>query len=75
MREFPRGDTLALFADVYDNLRTTAHRVAIKTTVHADDGTVVVVGDLGMAYDKNRSLFRSVRVDEGATLTIADGGV
>ena len=40
---------------------------------NADDGTVVVVGDLGMAYDKNRSLFRSVRVDDGATLTISDG--
>jgi hypothetical protein len=35
-----------------------------------DDGTVVIVGDLGGAYDKNRSLFRSVRVDKGAKLTI-----
>jgi hypothetical protein len=50
LREFPRGDTLALFADVYDNLRTTAHRVAIKTTVHADDGTVVF-----KAEDERRS--------------------
>jgi hypothetical protein len=25
-----------------------------------DDGTVVVVGDLGMIYDRNRSLFRSI---------------
>jgi len=39
-----------------------------------DDGTVVVVGDLGGAYDKNRSLFRSVRVDTNARLTLSDGG-
>ncbi len=38
-----------------------------------DDGTVVVVGDLGGAYDKNRSLFRSVRVDTNARLTLSDG--
>jgi hypothetical protein len=40
----------------------------------ADDGTVVVVGDLGGAYDKNRSLFRSVRVDQDAQLTVSNGG-
>lgn len=39
-----------------------------------DDGTIVVVGDLGGAYDKNRSLFRSVRVEEDARLTIRDDG-
>lgn len=39
-----------------------------------DDGTIVVVGDLGGAYDKSRSLFRSVRLDENARLTIPDGG-
>jgi hypothetical protein len=39
----------------------------------ADDGTVVVVGDLGGAYDKNRALFRSVRVDPNARLTLSDG--
>ncbi len=39
-----------------------------------DDGTVVVVGNLGEAYDKNRSLFRSVRVDADAKLAIGDGG-
>jgi hypothetical protein len=38
----------------------------------ADDGTVVVVGDLGGAYDRNRSLFRSVRVDPDARLTLSD---
>lgn len=40
----------------------------------ADDGTVVVVGDLGDAYDKCRSLFRSVRLAKDARLTIGDGG-
>ena len=39
-----------------------------------DDGTIVVVGDLGGAYDKNRSLFRSVAVAKDARLTITDGG-
>lgn len=39
-RDFPRTDTLTLFAEVYDN-QTAAHRVAIKTQVTADDGKVV----------------------------------
>jgi len=39
-----------------------------------DDGTIVVVGDLGGAYDKNRSLFRLVRVNDDAKLTISDSG-
>ena len=38
-REFPRGDDLAVFAEIYDNLGTkTAHRVVINTTVLSDDG-------------------------------------
>jgi hypothetical protein len=41
LRDFPRGDTLALFAEVYDNQIKVAHRVAIKTSVIADDGKVV----------------------------------
>jgi VWFA-related protein len=41
IREFPRSDTLALFAEVYDNQTAAAHRVAITTTVTADDGRVV----------------------------------
>ncbi len=40
-REFPRGDTLALFAEVYDNHATARHNVAIKTSVLAGDGQVV----------------------------------
>jgi VWFA-related protein len=40
-REFPRGDTLSLFAEVYDNKTGTPHRVTIKTTVLADNGDVV----------------------------------
>ena len=42
IREFPRGDTLALFTEVYDNQPKVAHRVAIKTSVIADDGKVVL---------------------------------
>ena len=40
-REFPRQDTLAVFAEVYDNVGKTPHRVEITATVLADDGKVV----------------------------------
>ncbi len=40
-REFPRGDTLAVFAEVYDNVPKTPHRVEIQATVLSDDGRVV----------------------------------
>ncbi len=39
-REFSRADTLALFAEIYDN-QTVRHKVAIKTSVLAGDGQVV----------------------------------
>jgi VWFA-related protein len=41
LREFPRNDTLALFTEIYDNQTKAPHRVAIKTTIIADDGKVV----------------------------------
>jgi VWFA-related protein len=41
LREFPRQDTLAVFAEVYDNAVKTPHRVEISATVLADDGKVV----------------------------------
>src|SRR5262249_2257892 len=41
-REFLRGDTIDVFAEVYDNLgMTTAHRVVINTTVLSDEGKTV----------------------------------
>jgi hypothetical protein len=40
-REFPQQDTLAVFAEVYDNVGKTPHRVEITATVLADDGKVV----------------------------------
>ena len=40
----------------------------------ADDGTVVIVGDLGACYDKNRTLFRSVSVASEAHMELSDGG-
>ena len=40
-REFPRGDNLAVFAEVYDNVPKTPHRVEIVAAVLADDGKVV----------------------------------
>jgi hypothetical protein len=41
VREFSRDDELATFAEIYDNLTKTPHRVEIKTSVIADDGKVV----------------------------------
>jgi hypothetical protein len=41
VREFPSGDQLTLAVDVYDNKAATPHRVEIRTSVTADDGTVV----------------------------------
>src|SRR4029077_7061716 len=40
-REFPHNDTLAVFAEVYDNENKTPHRVEITAAVLADDGKVV----------------------------------
>jgi len=40
-REFRSDDTIALFAEVYDNQAATPHKVDIVTTVRADDGRVV----------------------------------
>jgi hypothetical protein len=41
IRTFPRSDTLSLFAEVYDNRNNAPHRVAIASTVLADDGRVM----------------------------------
>lgn len=40
-REFPAGDTLALFAEVYDNDLKQVHKVDITTSVLTDDGRSV----------------------------------
>jgi hypothetical protein len=40
-REFPKGDELALFAEVYDNDVKTPHTVDITSTVVAEDGKTV----------------------------------
>lgn len=42
--------------------------------VDPDDGTAVIVGDLGASYDKNRTLFRSVALTTSAQMDLADGG-
>lgn len=49
-RDFPQGDILAVFAEVYDNDLKTPHRVAIRAQVIADDGNVVF-----SAADERRS--------------------
>jgi hypothetical protein len=41
-REFPKGDTLSIFAEIYDNEIKTAHRVDITATILADDGKVLL---------------------------------
>jgi VWFA-related protein len=41
LRDFPRTDLLSVFAEVYDNIGSTAHRVGITAEVLADDGKVV----------------------------------
>ena len=40
-RDFPRGDTLSVFAEVYDNVGKTPHRVEITAEVLSDEGKVV----------------------------------
>ena len=40
-RDFPAGDQLAIFAEVYDNLGGAAHRVAITASVLSDEGKTV----------------------------------
>jgi VWFA-related protein len=37
-REFPQADTLAIFAEVYDNLGKAPHRVLMTATVLTDEG-------------------------------------
>ena len=41
VRAFPTGDELSLAVDVYDNRAATPHRVEIRTSLTADNGTVV----------------------------------
>jgi hypothetical protein len=42
IRQFPPNDSLALFAEVYDNQTAARHRVAITSSVLADDGRVML---------------------------------
>jgi hypothetical protein len=41
VRDFPKGDEMALFAEVYDNDVKTPHTVDITSTVVAEDGKTV----------------------------------
>lgn len=50
LRDFPAGDTLSVFTEVYDNRAGTPHAVEIRTTVTSDDGRVVFT-----ANDQRRS--------------------
>jgi VWFA-related protein len=41
IRDFPAGNEIAAYVEVYDNQPSPAHRLDITTTVRADDGKVV----------------------------------
>src|SRR5262249_49803896 len=41
LRAFPQNDEIALFAEVYDNSGSTAHKVDITATVITDEGRVL----------------------------------
>ena len=38
IRSFPQNDEIALFAEVYDNMGTTPHKVDVTTTILTDEG-------------------------------------
>jgi hypothetical protein len=60
---------------VFDGLPAKQGQGGERTgAVSADDGTAVIVGDLGATYDRNRTLFRSVKVADGAKMELPDGG-
>jgi VWFA-related protein len=45
LRQFPSNDEIALFAEVYDNQASSAHKVDITATLTSDDGKVVFKTD------------------------------
>jgi hypothetical protein len=58
---------------VFDGLRSEAGE-GRAGPADSEDGTVVVVGDLSASYDKNRTLYRSVRLTKEARMEIEDAG-
>jgi VWFA-related protein len=67
-REFPVNDTLAVFAEVYDNDLATPHRVAATTTILAEDRTVV------FSVTEERASDESGRAGVGAAKDAAGWG-
>ncbi len=61
------------FVFVFDGL---AKKIGGQRTgpIDADDGTLVVLGDLSASYDRNRVLFRSVGLAKDARMELDDGG-
>jgi VWFA-related protein len=46
VREFARGDAIAIYAEVYENLRTRAtHTVSLKAELRSDEGRVIQTVD------------------------------
>ena len=63
---------------VFDGLERTPQAASESPpaipVLNPDDGTVVIVGDLGASYDKNRTLFRSIALAKDARMELDDGG-
>ena len=58
---------------VFDGLPRKTNGVSTGAA-NAEDGTVVVVGDLSASYNKDRILFRSVGLSKEARIELDDGG-
>lgn len=66
LREFPRGDAVTVFAEVYDNRPSPPHRVEIKTSVLNEAGTVV----FSAADERKTDELQGKRGGYGYTATI-----
>ncbi|HEX5476127.1 MAG TPA: VWA domain-containing protein [Vicinamibacterales bacterium] len=66
IRDFPRGDSIAVFAEVYDNAVSTPHRVSIAATVLADDGKTV----FSASDERSSAELQGARGGYGYTATI-----
>jgi VWFA-related protein len=45
LRSFPQSDTIALFAEIYDNSASSPHKVDISSTIKTDEGRVLFKAD------------------------------
>jgi VWFA-related protein len=66
-RVFPQNDTIALFAEVYDNETSKPHQVDITTTVTSDEGKVLIKS----AEARNSSELKGARGGYGFAARLA----